>query len=565
MAFVLTLLLSWLPLAALAAPLTNAAAGYPYALAGAMIKDSALPDAPNGYSWARRSAEDLARGRSSQEQPEAFTSRILSFCGSLQLDAKTTRELLAHLQARTSVASSSNSQAPLLSKKRRTAILNNLQAHALALGLPADISGLSAGFPAAQKPPLLRLAAAQSPEKDSQQPAAASGNADAPVPWDEIAQVVKFGHRPWLGEKLDGLYRRLRGQDTEEARAQALCREAIDTMQAAPEGRLVLKNLLNEYRASGKTILVKTESFKNTYSIRRDGVETIVGGRIAESGQNFLGGAYCSFNSLFLSFQDKESARQALPGLIAHEFQHLETRAYLQSRAPWMLKNFNGMLLDEQRARVTGYLVDLRTHKDRLTENLKSAALLAQDPDAFWEKLKLLYPGKLDLSEISYPSSAYGIRIKAFAKFKAEKEDLLNNSIPRKILMAEILSSKEGLAPRLQDIRAELRSDQEALPRQIQSLGKTMDGMRNAIKNYKMGFSASGAQNAAAAPSIRDISDSVDRDQAAMKEALRKNPLPELQPGEQLNWKEFEQKVRESQQQHPEYWAEYRQKFGKTE
>jgi len=155
-------------------------------------------------------------------------------------------------------------------------------------------------------------------------------------------------------------------------------------IQSTPEGREVLGELQDEYYRTGRKLIIAPADFCGSTIIRNNGIETINGIR----GQaNPLEGIYL-FNRKFLDFRDRHIALEYLCGNMSHEMRHLVSRGQMDSLSGRAGTAFSHAFIDEQRARITGYLVAGRLNKGKATDYSDEARSWARDPKAFWEELK---------------------------------------------------------------------------------------------------------------------------------------------------------------------------------
>jgi hypothetical protein len=438
----------------------------------------------------------------------------------------------------------------LFGPDRSRSILANAAAHAAALGLPRDVPA-----PAAFRP-----------GRDARREPARGQASAAPVPFGELEEVVKFGHRPApiIGGPIDAWYRRHRDPNSKSARSEALARSALELIGGTPEGRELLRTLAEEFKASGQALVIDSQEFPGSQRIRRNGIEGVVGRR-GESGGDATGGERCTFNELFLEFQDRDFAVQNVAAILAHEIRHIVTMATIDRVSPEardILSKY--ALLFEQRARQTGYIVALRSGKGDVTVEMRAADFLAKNPERFWSDLKTSYSTVLDTSEMNDPAAAYRRRVESLEGVLRERKDFLGERLPRRFMAIEILSKKEGLQDSLKDVLQESEGDAKRIPQEIQGIERTIDNILKALSFFETSEGRefiAGIRQAARCEAYRMLEKDFEADQKALEDAARENPLPPAKSGGQLGWKEFNAAVRKSRQLHPEYWKEYLDAF----
>ncbi|MFA6094021.1 MAG: hypothetical protein WCU88_12410 [Elusimicrobiota bacterium] len=553
---------------------------YGSALADALIADSLLPTASADDEELHRRALDFRQGRAPDEEDGAFQARLRRFCAALRLDPLQESLVFEHLKGRVRAQAAAGdgvrSVPGALSPKTGPSMLSNGLAHAAALGLPADFEGgaFAAGAPLpAEGKRALRIAQ----RKPVAAPVFAAAESDAPISWSELEKTIKFGHRPLpiVGDRLLNFWRRWVPRSEEAVRAEALSRKALDLILTAPEGRKVLRELIDEYRRAGKTVVVGAAEMPGSRILRNKGVEALAGMYglacyTAYPPQCWYKDQYV-FNDLFLDFKDQGAAAQYLAAVMSHEFQHLAARAYVHRVDPQAEDVFTRFgLINEQRAREVGYLVAVRVHNGRRIAHLTEAESFVQDPDRTWDNLKSddYYAENLDLQEMKDPVAALQAHQRLVGGSEAEAREFLEQKLPRRTAAADILENKESLGPALEDIRANIQALKDYLPRRIEGLGKgvrTLQSRIDQLSSPRHRALVEDIRKAADSPALRKMASDLDRDQKALIEFVNANPLPSAPAGGQLNMDDFRAKVKESRRLHPQYWAEYWKRFGKSE
>jgi hypothetical protein len=391
----------------------------------------------------------------------------------------------------------------------------------------------------------------------AQAPAAAGAPVFDAVPAAEVESALRFGK--WdaggeIGLALDK-WAAWGSKGGESAKAEAFARKALERLGRAPEGRQVLRDVIEASRALGMTVLVRAESFSESRVVKIGGIECLIGKRGWSNPRIW---SY-SFNGAYMEMEDQELALDLLASNMAHEFRHLANWAAIAGSGPELREAFSRSLVNEQNARLSGYLVALQLG-GRPNEYTQAAAALARDPSAFYDKLKKDYPDQLDAGEMGSPEKAYRARLQAL---KADREALERRG--KEIRAARhaitILSSQEGLAGALRDLRGEARFYEEVLPMQIEAV-------ESKIASVERRASASPApeDDLLKDEAFQGLVERARRNQAALVDLARARPVPEprLEEG-QLTPEQFRLKALESQRLNPGYWAGYWEKFGKDE
>jgi hypothetical protein len=395
-------------------------------------------------------------------------------------------------------------------------------------------------------------------------PAEAEGIVGGPVPWPELQGIVRFGrwsYRGLLGQLLDKELGGISLPDEQAARAESFICDALARMQEAPEGRAVLRELVDEYRRSGTTLLIRADDYSDSRIIRRKGVEGIVGHR----GEANLDLAVYSFNRKFLSLADRELAVEAVACNMAHELRHLASRAAIERLSPGIAGPFSDSLLDEQLARTTGLLVAAQLAPDRPTDYTEEAASLARDPEAFWNRRKLwsFYCLDLDPEEMLDPAGAYRRRLESMRLETAGLRRQLETDIPEALSEMDVLASREGLAEPLRELRREMEAVEAALPGLIEENGDNASALEGRVQRFS-GKRGRALAAAAKHPAFALLEEEYRRKLAALAALVRDHPLPEARmPEGQLGMEEFRERVRASQSEHPEYWGDHWARWGR--
>lgn len=582
------------PAAAVPPPVAAEAADYKKVLAEALLAGKDLPPAPAESAALRARAAELALGRPEGKTPAAFEGEVRALARDLGLDPARTGRLVALLGARArsapgkSDSSAADKLGAALKPEQGLKLQLSAQLNAKALGLsqvealpggqPADTP--SRGAPAGQplppalgKPippdpqPGLRLKAAPAPKQPPQTRA---------LGWAEIEGVVDVGEKPkgWLDRIQYELAPYIARLDKPEWREQRTTRKALELMQTTPEGREVLRQLVDELGPKsankGAKVQVRSEDFGERSSISmRDGVEGILGARGRARYTMDLKTAEYHYSSKYLEFKDQDMATSMLAGNMAHEFRHIVNVAQLMRLSPDEAIPYQLAFVNEQRARQTGYLVAARLNKGKSNDYLNEANALNQDPDAFWDDIKRSpsYIRTLDPAEMKAPLAAYKSRLEALREDNQETRENISRNLPRALDAIAVLSKKEGRGKDVAELQVQaaamLRSypeflksgeEQERLIGMLVAQLETPKGQEWAAMLAKAGDSTA----------FQRYSADYERDRRTLAQVLKAAPAPKRErPAGSLTWEQFWAAVKESRAKHPEYWAEFDKKYGK--
>ncbi|MFA6092980.1 MAG: hypothetical protein WCU88_09310 [Elusimicrobiota bacterium] len=386
-------------------------------------------------------------------------------------------------------------------------------------------------------------------------------NEDSRLSWTQIERVVRFGKRSSAsglpGAIVDKLTGAFGSADAASSSAETFARKAVDRMQDSSEGRRVLRELLKAYAAADKTALVRADAFDSSEILPVAGIECLVGQR---GFSNPYLGSY-AFNRRFMELQDKDSAVEVLAANMAHEFQHLASWAQIEA-AGGLRDVFQKSLVNERSARLTGYLVAVQLYSGRANEYTEAAKVLAQDPAAFWARLKLDYSPKLDADELHAPSAAYEKRRKAMLHHLGTLSSDREPELREALSAIRTLSEKEGLSQALAPLREEAAFALKILPFEISAVEDKLSRLESLASRDE----GSPYESELKSPAYRAVVERAARQEAELLELLRRSPLPDPVPAQgQLDWKGLDARVRKSQAAHPEYWAQHLSTFGSRE
>ncbi|MFA6093737.1 MAG: hypothetical protein WCU88_08615 [Elusimicrobiota bacterium] len=435
------------------------------------------------------------------------------------------------------------------SEERGSRITRSLDAHAAALGI-SQYEALPAVIAAPYSKNLLLIARDDAGPKQAFAPAIEDAQA---VPWTQIEAYIRFedpGALPSPDDLIGRIKYALLQQLPQARAARKLARAAIERMQETPEGREVLGELLEECARRNEPLLISAVDVPGSIIDASGRIEEI-SGTLSEADPH---GRTVDFNKLYLDFADKDAAVKDLAGALAHEFQHIVNAALAQG-----MPGFPSLLINEQLAWLTGYLVDARLAKGAPSSRLEAAKNLAQSPDAYWDSLKSQggYADKLDMAEAQDPVDAYRQRLGRVSEAWAQSyADLL--SARRTLAALSVLREKEGMGDALTLLHTAAR---------VQSITREGELSRLSTASHKIQSFLDSERR----PLLREsdalvlgaFEERLRRDQLRLEELLREKSLPGIhRPEGQLTWENFRALVKKSAQEHPEYWMEFKRDYG---
>lgn len=391
------------------------------------------------------------------------------------------------------------------------------------------------------------------------------------IPLRELDSWIQFGEvqSPWLErhkaermnwlEQLGATIQRTLHRDP----AVELSRQAIMGIQSTPEGREVLGQLRDEYARTGRKLIIAAADFRGSTIIRSNGVETINGIR----GQADPSEGIYFFNRRFLEFRDRDVALEYICGNMSHEMRHLVSRSQVDRLSGRGGAAFSHAFIDEQRARITGYLVAAQLNKGKPTDYSDEARKWADSPEAFWKELNSwsIYAHNLETEEFRDPIRAFTKRITMLRKAIKENDANISEHLPRIGSQLDILEQKEGLKGQLKEVRAIYETlvanepGERAANKQMLYL---ITELRRSLTSPEGETRLRSYQAAPNDPAFRLLQEGLKRDEHALRSLMQTKQLPRFNPKQgQLTWDQFKDRVRFSQRAHPEFWKEHRARF----
>ncbi|MBI5243600.1 MAG: hypothetical protein HY922_07935 [Elusimicrobia bacterium] len=538
-------------------------AAYSKQLGLALLGDvAALPEPPAQAKDLHAEAHELLLGRAPETTVHAYEQRLRVFCSRLDLSESQRQAVFERLRGRLRGSALPGSTA--LEKSRldggKSKVLGD---KALAMSEALGRTRFEAVAVADAPPPhgdpaaLAPGAPRQAGLRINAVPPAGTQPA-APIPLEELETWMEFGPPPkTAGSALAGI-----GLGPRQDPAVVLSKQAIMHLQSTPEGREVIQELQREYAKSGRKVVIRAVDVEGSAVVQRRGIEGIDGIR----GLAYYNEGIYEFNRKFLEFKDKDVAMETLCGNMSHELRHLVSHAQIKRLLPDSHEVFKKSLLDEQRARLSGYLVAARLNSGKATDYSEEAKDLARKPGQYWDGLKRgpYYVDSLEADEMRDPVQAYTDRLAVIQTLI----DRLSKSIaglPKLGAKLQIMEDKEGLKARLTELRSQYdgqaASDPERLKRYEAQLAK-VKSLRDRLMSPQGEELLKRFQAAADDPEFRRLQQAMVRDEKALIELLAGKPLPVLKPTPgQLDWDEFNECVERSRRDHPAFWSDFRARF----
>jgi hypothetical protein len=147
----------------------------------------------------------------------------------------------------------------------------------------------------------------------------------------------------------------------------------------------------------------------------------------------------------------------------------------------------------------------------------------------------------------------------------AENDANISLNLPRIASQLDILEKQEGLKEQLRDVRGVYQSLLSQEPGERQANVQMLDAITELRRKLRSPEGKALLQSYTTAhqdPAFRLLQDGFERDMNSLRTLIEHKTLPRFTPKKgQLSWAQFQERVRESQRLHPEYWIEHRARF----
>ena len=398
--------------------------------------------------------------------------------------------------------------------------------------------------------------ARQSPVNGAAAPTRLDARAPAAIQADridqkEVAKHFKFeppdswlsrlpGPLGWLGGAIDSLIvKPIRGAffcGPEKAYVRAM----TDKLQESEEGRKIMRGVI----AEGVVVKIQPESFAGSRVDKRGELEELHGVRgMADTDSNVY-----TFNRLFMKMQDKESGLESASSNMGHELNHVLLHTRVAKRLPEYDDVLNYALVDEQSARLKGYVVAWQLNRGKPNGYIQDGKEVADNPEDFWERMKSWSPAyerSLDLEEMKDPVRSYQARAERIKK-EADESDQLAPGYDFTLRRIDHLGSAHRFAEALKELRAQIQGQKDSVPEEIKEIRESQ-----AIVNERIAYlqSAKGKpflekmQKAASDPRFIQLFHDMEADLEKLRSYKQTKPVPKPKPTPgALNWGAFEMK-----------------------
>ncbi len=331
----------------------------------------------------------------------------------------------------------------------------------------------------------------------------------------------------------------------------AYIKSVTDELQHSEEGRKIMRGIVSE----GITVAIQPTAFPGSPVVKKGDLEEITGTR----GEAIPEERIYRFNSNFIKMQDKEVALESVASNMGHELNHILLHARID-------KNFKKedygevldfALVDEQSARLKGYVVAYELNKGKPNGYIQEARGLLNNPDAYWESMKLWMPAyarTLDLDEMKDPVRAYQARLQALTDKRDELEEE-GPDLAFDLRRIDHMGSAHGLAAQLTELRSLFASDQKTLPTRMADVKESIDVVKERISflQTKEGKPLAEKLKAAANdPKFVKLFGDMQGDLKKLEGYKDSKPVPEPKPTPgQMGWKAFEKRWNELHEDAP--------------
>lgn len=305
-------------------------------------------------------------------------------------------------------------------------------------------------------------------------------------------------------------------------------RQVTDRLGQSAEGRRILRALLDDCKKQNTQILVRPMDWQGSVVVNDGGIESINGLNGMENDPVGKPKVFM-FNRKYMDFRDRSNAVDSLAAVMGHELSHMELHLTYRERLeayqnqvfeityPDRSKDKSGRtaqkiklnvlslaVLDEQNARVKGFVVAMELNNNKPTSEIRQAMEMARDIPRYYANMKTWdvgYAISLQQRELRAPIHAYDERLAALASSKSDREgnlargySLLTEQINHmQTAHADWLAAREAKEPAqggIPALRARLQLLKDKVPKwieydrhEVDELQEAMD-LVNAIKSY---------------------------------------------------------------------------------
>jgi hypothetical protein len=291
-----------------------------------------------------------------------------------------------------------------------------------------------------------------------------------------------------------------------------------------------------------------------------NGVLNIIG---VQGESNAEKGEY-AFNSKFADLDDRAYAVNFLAANIAHEFRHLVTGARFRRLSPETGNDINYAFIDEQRARLTGYLVAIRFHDRAPTIDTQETLELIAQGESFWREMKeQKYPLLLGVREFRDPASAYRLRLKTIDGTIAFNRRELESDIPRLEEALRIMEEAEGIGNEAEGIRLSIDARRASARVWLERAGAKRTRVEALLDRLEDPSEEGRLRRMAECAGMRELLAGFRRDEKALRQLTLRlpPPVPEKARG-QLDSDGFWARARSSWRRDPGPWSGFVDKYG---
>lgn len=344
----------------------------------------------------------------------------------------------------------------------------------------------------------------------------------------------------WLGHGIDVvLVKPIRGAffcGPEKAYVKSM----TDKLQESEEGRKIVRGVISE----GVVVKIQPENFPGSRIDKRGELEELNGVRgMADTDSNVY-----TFNKLFMKMQDRESGLESAASNMGHELNHVLLHTRVGKRLPEYEDVLNYALVDEQSARLKGYVIAWQLNKGKPNGYIQDAKQVADNPEDFWERMKSwssAYERSLDLEEMKDPVASYEARAERIKK-EVDESGELAPGYDFTLRRIDHMGSVHRFAEALKELRAHIQGQKDSVPEEIKEVRESQ-----AIVNERIAYlkSAKGKaflekmKKAASDPRFIQLFHDMQADLAKLQDYKKTKPVPKPKPTPgAMDWGAFEMK-----------------------
>ncbi|MBI3553367.1 MAG: hypothetical protein HY077_12805 [Elusimicrobia bacterium] len=346
----------------------------------------------------------------------------------------------------------------------------------------------------------------------------------------------------WAGGLIDkGVVKPIRGRFQSKPQ-KAYVKAMLAELQKSEEGRKIVNGIVSE----GIVVKIQPMDFPGSPLVKAGDLEEIHGvrGMAVPKQKTYY------FNSNFMKMADQEVGLESVASNMGHELNHILMHARIDRlfHKEAYEEVLNYALVDEQSARLKGYVVAYELNHGKPNGYIQEARQVLNNPDVYWENMKLWMPAyarALDLEEMKDPVRSYQARLQALTD-KVDELDKEGPGIDFELSRIDHMGQAHGLAKALTELRALFTTDKATLPTRTKdvkdsiALVKERIGTLQSIKGKPFAEKLKAAAND---PRFAALFGDMQSDLKKLEGYKKSKPVPnpKATPG-QMGWDAFEKR-----------------------